>query len=147
VNHTEKNTWGGERRGAGRKRALPEKDRQSIAFTYYLRMQRISVEDSGELINADDMRLVRSGWFQPRREAVIRRLANEKYLTRRMIERIIAEFLPVIRREVETVSGIDELGRISDKNLSRFKMALKFHKLILNKKRRTFTVKYLFPES
>lgn len=149
VAHSKKTGWGGKRSGAGRKRTLPEKkDRQSIAFTYYLRMQRIPTFRSGKSINAADVRPLLYGGFMPRREAVIRKLAVENRLTRRMIERIISEFLPRIRREVHAISEIYEgYSHISDSNLPRWRKTLKFYKLSINRKKRKISIKYAFLKS
>ena len=102
---------------------------------------------TGESINAADARRLLYGGFLPRREAVIRKLAAENGLTRRMIERIITEFLPIIRREAHAILEIAERGHISDSRVSRWKRALKFHKLIINRKQRKIVIKYAFMKS
>lgn len=98
MKHSKKATWGGKRRGAGRKHTLSENDRLWIASIYYSRMQRIpaGLARSSEAINAADARIFSHGVYR-RRDAVIRKLAEEYRVTPRMIERILAEFLPHIR--------------------------------------------------
>jgi Arm DNA-binding domain len=74
-----KTGWGGKRKGAGRKRSLPEWDRKDIARDYFARRQ------------------IRRQDKPPRRATVIRELMAEYNDSGRMIERCIAEFLPTIR--------------------------------------------------
>jgi hypothetical protein len=69
-------SWGGRRKGAGRKRELTLSDRRKIASDYHARMQKI--RDLGNT---------------PCREAAIRLMA-EYGATHRMVERCLAEFLP-----------------------------------------------------
>ena len=86
---------GGRRKGAGRRRDLEESERQEIAHDYFARMQlrRIGRDELGwEGLPAD-------------RTQVIQELMNELNenknvppISRRMIERCLAEFLPEIRR-------------------------------------------------
>ena len=73
-------SWGGRRKGAGRKRQLTFSDRREIASEYFDRMQ-----EGRDLGSA------------PRREAVIGKLMARFRVTHRMVERCLAEFLPDIR--------------------------------------------------
>ena len=118
VKHSGKAAWGGNRKGAGRKRTLKEKDREKTALTYYQRMQVIPAfySSTGERV-------------QPRRKAVIQKLANEKNITFRLIERILAEFLPRIRREFRAVREINE-GNVQIRHIARWEKALKYHRLV-----------------
>lgn len=96
-----------------------------------------------EAIEATDARPLRDGVFLPRRGAVIRKLADENRLTSRMIERIIAEFLPDILHESRIITEITVGGvRMSDTDISRWKKTFKFHKLFFYKRRRRVVFKY-----
>ena len=75
-------SWGGRRKGAGRKRELTFSDRRGIASEYFRHMQEGRVSSQS---NA------------PRREAVIGKLMARFRTTHRMVERCLAEFLPDIR--------------------------------------------------
>src|SRR5262245_30586585 len=67
-------SWGGRRKGAGRKRELTFSVRRAIANDYFARMQDT-----------------------PRRQAIIRDLMAKYSVTHRMVERCLAQFLPAIR--------------------------------------------------
>jgi hypothetical protein len=70
-------SWGGRRKGAGRKRELTVSDRRKIASDYHARMQKI--RDLGNT---------------PRRDAIIRKLMAKYNVTHRMVVRCLDEWLP-----------------------------------------------------
>jgi hypothetical protein len=76
-------SWGGRRKGAGRKRKLAVPDRREIANDYFVRMRKD--RDLEWQVNP------------PRREDVIRILMADYRVTHRMVERCLAEFLPDVR--------------------------------------------------
>jgi Arm DNA-binding domain len=71
-------SWGGRRKGAGRKRELGLSDRREIAGDYFARTQKWQNN-------------------RPLREALIRKLMAKYNVTHRMVARCVAEFLPNIR--------------------------------------------------
>ena len=71
-------SWGGRRKGAGRKRELGLSDRREIAADYFARIQKRQNS-------------------RPLREALIRTLMVDYKVTHRTVERCVAEFLPDIR--------------------------------------------------
>jgi Arm DNA-binding domain len=75
-------SWGGRRKGAGRKRELGLSDRREIASDYFAGMQK---------------RRLKMGSVAGFREALIRKLMAEYKVTHRMVVRCVAEFLPDIR--------------------------------------------------
>ena len=75
-------SWGGRRKGAGRKRERGLSDRREIAGDYFARMQKRRNN-------------------QPLREALIRELMAKYDVTHRMVVRCVAEFLPEFRRNVK----------------------------------------------
>ena len=75
-------SWGGRRKGAGRKRELTFSDREEIASEYFVLMQE--GRDLGT-----------------RRDAVIRKLMAEFPVTHRMVVRCLDEFLRKARFNVE----------------------------------------------
>src|SRR5215471_7396815 len=79
-------SWGGRRKGAGRKRELGLSDRREIAGDYFACMQKMM----GNVAGVVEER-------RPFREALIRKLMAEYKVTHRMVLRCVAEFLPDIR--------------------------------------------------
>jgi hypothetical protein len=75
-------SWGGRRKGAGRKRELKLSVRREIASKYFRRMEK-----ARDLLQSNP----------PRREAIIGKLMAQFRVTHRMVERCLAEFLPNIR--------------------------------------------------
>src|SRR5262245_24712879 len=92
---TKNPSWGGRRKGAGRKRQLTFSDRREIASAYFDRMQ-----EDRDLSSA------------PRREAVIGKLMARFRVTHRMVERCLAEFLSDIRRNTAVYKYAFEVDEI-----------------------------------
>ena len=103
--------WGGKRKGAGRKRGLVFSERRQIASAYFTRRQKVR---DLELLN-----------HSPRREAVIRKLMTEHGVTRRMVERVIAEFLPEIRLDAKiwayATEGMNEVQPLPTRKIDKLK--------------------------
>ena len=77
-------SWGGRRKGAGRKRKLTLSDRRKIASEYFARMQE--GRDLGDT---------------PRREAIIGELMAKFGVTHRMVVRCLDDFLRNTQCNVE----------------------------------------------
>jgi hypothetical protein len=77
-------SWGGRRKGAGRKRELTLSDRREIASEYFVLRQ-----EGRDLGN------------RPRRDAVIRKLMAKFRATHRMVVRCLDDFLRNTRSNVE----------------------------------------------
>jgi hypothetical protein len=75
-------SWGGRRKGAGRKRELTFSVRREIASEYFRRMRK-----ARDLLQSN----------APGREAIICALMAQFRVTHRMVERCLAEFLQNIR--------------------------------------------------
>jgi hypothetical protein len=97
-------SWGGRRKGAGRKRELTVSNRRKIASYYHARMQKI--RDLGNT---------------PCREAAIRKLMAECGATHRMVERCLAEFLPAIRLYLYATKGADEIQPLPARKIEKLK--------------------------
>jgi hypothetical protein len=80
-------SWGGRRKGAGRKRELGLSDRREIAGDYFACMQKRRMRSVAGVVEER----------RPFREALIRELMAEYKVTHRMVVRCVAEFLPDIR--------------------------------------------------
>ena len=98
-------SWGGRRKGAGRKRELGLSDRREIAGDHFAHMQKR-----------------RNNW--PLREALIRKLMAEYNVTHRMVVRCVAEFLRDIRWNTKmynhAIEG-DELQPLRARNINKLK--------------------------
>jgi hypothetical protein len=114
-------SWGGRRKGAGRKRELGFSDRREIACDYFARMQE--AREFGDTL---------------RRDAVIRKLIAEYKVTHRMVVRCVAEFLPDIRRNEKMYryanEGAERIQRLPARNIN--KRAFKPGVYVENKLRR-----------
>src|SRR5262245_1439113 len=103
-------SWGGRRKGAGRKRELGLSDRREIAGDYFACMQKRIGNVAGVVeerrLEERRRRLMMgsvAGVEEERRpfpEALIRALAAEYKVTHRMVVRCVAELLPDIRWNV-----------------------------------------------
>jgi len=98
-------SWGGRRKGAGRKRDLGLSDRREIAGDYFDGMQK----------RRNNRAL---------REALIRKLMAEYNVTHRMVVRCVAEFLPDIRWNAKmykyAIEG-DEVQPLPARNINKLK--------------------------
>ena len=101
-------SWGGRRKGAGRKRELELSDRREIAGDYFVCMQKRRMGSVAGVVEErrvkDRRRRLMMGSVagvveerRPFREALIRELMAEYKVTHRMVVRCVAEFLPDIR--------------------------------------------------
>jgi hypothetical protein len=102
-------SWGGKRKGAGRKRKLTESKRKEIASEYLNLKRQMRDELEGT----------------PRREAIIRRLMKNYArlepnldLTQRMVVRSVDEFLSAAKPDADifgyAVEGLNEIYRLPD---------------------------------
>jgi hypothetical protein len=104
-------SWGGRRKGAGRKRELEFSDRREIAGDYFACMQKRMGSVAGVVVEAWRVKerrrllMMRSVAIveerRPFREALICELMAEYKVTHRMVVRCVAEFLPDIRRNTK----------------------------------------------
>jgi hypothetical protein len=98
-------SWGGRRKGAGRKRELGLSDQREIASDYFAGMQKPRNN-------------------RPLREALIRKLMAEYNVTHRMVVRCVAEFLPDIRWNAKmynhAIEG-DEIQPLPARNINKLK--------------------------
>jgi hypothetical protein len=85
-------SWGGRRKGAGRKPELTLSDRRKIASDYHVRMQNI--RDLGDTLTV-------ASSLSPRRhrENIIRKLMAEYGATHRMVVRCLDDFLRKTKEE------------------------------------------------
>ena len=97
-----KSSWGGRRRGAGRKRKLEISDRRQIAKEYFVLMQ--NREQSN-----------------PRRESVISELMEQFGVTHRVVERAIEEFLPELRIWSYATEGMNEVHPLLARKIDKLK--------------------------
>jgi hypothetical protein len=97
-------SWGGSRKGAGRKRELGLSDRREIAGDYFARMQKRRNNRS-------------------LREALIRELMDEYNLTHRMVVRCVAELLPDFRRNTKmykyAIEGAKRIQPLPARNINK----------------------------
>ena len=104
-------SWGGRRKGAGRKRELEFSKRREIASAYFDRMQK-----------GRDLELQSD---PPSREAVIRKLTAKYDVTHRMVQRCVAEFLPDIRRNsalyADATVGMNEIQPLPARGIEKLK--------------------------
>src|SRR5262249_42097690 len=96
-------SWGGRRKGTGRKRKLALSSSRKIVGDYHARMH-----DSREFGD------------RPGRDAVIRDLMAKYNVTPRMVERCVAEFLPNIRMYKYAIEG-DEIQPLPMRNIRKLK--------------------------
>jgi Arm domain-containing DNA-binding protein len=104
-------SWGGRRKGAGRKREFGLSDRREIAGDYFACMQKRMGNVAGVVeeprVEQRRRRLMMGSVAgvveerRPFREALIRKLMAEYKVTHRMVVRCVAEFLPDIRRNTK----------------------------------------------
>ena len=104
----QKNSWGGKRPGAGRKRKLKISDRVQIAKAYFHARTRRDEESR-----------------PARRGTVISELMDKFGTTHRMVERVIGEFLPEIRSEAAiwayATEGMNEIHALPARKIDKLK--------------------------